>query len=74
LLIEELPGFGIPRIQAVVVDEKGLVLKPVAPAVLADLLMDALAQGIPEGSLLQHGCFLLTTAALNRIHLGPLLG
>jgi hypothetical protein len=50
LLVEEFPGFGIPGIQTVVVDEQGLVLEPLAPTILANPLVDSLPDLVSEGS------------------------
>ena len=66
--VEELPGLRIPRVQAVVVDQNGLVLEPVTPTCLADLLMHSLPYGVPEGGLFHLGCVFSATAAANGIH------
>ena len=71
LRIEELPGLGIPGIKAVVIHEHGLVLEPVSPAVLADLLMDSLTYGVLEGGLLEGGLFTPATTTTNLIHEYP---
>jgi hypothetical protein len=68
LLIEEFPGSRIPGIQPVVVDEKGLMLEPFGPTMLADLFVDSLPDVISKGRLLELGSFLLTTSTAYRIH------
>ncbi len=39
LLVEELSCLRIPGIQTVMVDEDGLMLEPIRPTILADLLV-----------------------------------
>jgi hypothetical protein len=68
LAVEELPGLGITGIQPVVVDQERLMLEPVAPAILADFLVDLLPDRVPEGSSLELGGILLTATATNGIH------
>ena len=52
LLVEELSCLGIPGIQPVVIDEDSLMLKPICPAILANLLVDPLPGLVPERWLL----------------------
>lgn len=68
LLIQEFLGPGVPGIQSVMVDEESLMLQPLCPTVLADLVMNPLSQGIPERGLGQSGGVHFATTALDRIH------
>jgi hypothetical protein len=68
LTIEEFPGLRVPGIQAMVVDEDGLVLEPFCPAILADLLQDPFSNGIPERGLLEFGGVFIAATTAKRIH------
>src|SRR3972149_10209438 len=46
---QELPGFGIEQVQAVVVDDRGLLAEPFLPTDLAYGVVDAVAQLAGEG-------------------------
>ena len=49
LSVQKLPRLGLAGVQAEVVDQQRLVLQPVAPALRADLLLNAVAQFRAEG-------------------------
>src|SRR5688500_10431993 len=55
LLVQELLGLGVAHVQAVVVDEHGLLLEPLLPADVADAVLDALAQVVVERRVRQPG-------------------
>jgi hypothetical protein len=65
LLVEEILGLLIPGVQAVVIDEKGLMLKPVPPAVAANGFQDPLTQLVAERRAGERRFFRLAAAALN---------
>lgn len=68
--VEKLPGPGIPRVKAVVVDEDRLVFEPITPTVLADSFENFLPYGVPEGSLLQLRGVFFAAAASDGLHGG----
>jgi len=51
--VKKIPGFGIPRIEPVMIDEKGLMLQPVTPAGLTDFLVHSLSDRVSKGGLLE---------------------
>ena len=55
LLVQERLGLGVAHVQAVVVDEHGLLPQPLLPALIADLRVDALAQVVVERRVRQPG-------------------
>jgi hypothetical protein len=67
LLIEKGLGSWISRVKAIVVDQEGLVLKPLRPASLADLPLDAFPEGVLERRSLRGSGVLLTALTANRI-------
>jgi hypothetical protein len=50
------------------VDQEGLMLEPVAPTVLADLLMDPFSKLVLERGLLELGSIFLAATTGNSIH------
>lgn len=68
LLVEEFLCLRIPRVQAVVVDEEGLVLEPLGPAALTDFTVNPFSEIVPKGRLRQPGGVFFATNALNRFH------
>lgn len=68
LFVEEFSGLGVSGIQTVVVDEKSLVLEPFPPAILADLFLHPLTDGILERCLFDSGGISLTTETAYRFH------
>ncbi len=71
LFVEEFPRLGVSGIQPIVIDEESLVLKPFPPAVLADLFLHPLTDGVPERCLVHPGGISLTTATGDRFHGDP---
>ena len=68
LLIEKGPGFGVSRVESIVIDKKSLMFEPVSPTALANLSMDSLPDLISEGSLLQGWSIVLAAATANLVH------
>src|SRR3990172_358768 len=65
---QELPGFGIEQVQAVVVDDRGLLAEPFLPTDLAYGVVDAVAQLAGEGWAGQLIAGLAAAGAGNRRH------
>jgi hypothetical protein len=65
--VKKLAGLWVPGIEAVVVDEKGLMLQPVTPARLTDFIVHSLPDGVSKGGLLELRCGLPTTTTANGI-------
>lgn len=68
LLIEEFLRLGVSGIQAVMVNEEGLVLQPLRPAVSTDLTENPLPEIVSEGGFGQPGGVILATDALHCFH------
>ena len=65
LACQVLAGTGVGQVQAVLVDQHGLVLEPVGPGLLAHVLKNALAQFSGVGRKVQTFGFLAQFDALN---------
>ena len=50
------------------VDEEGLVFQPVAPTILADLIVHPFSHRVPKRGFLELGSVFLTATAKNGIH------
>lgn len=62
---EKVLGIGICEIQTVMVDDLSLLLQPVAPAGLADLVVNSLAQFVGKWREREGGSLLATVFALD---------
>src|SRR6185503_4396348 len=69
VLLEKAAGLRVHDVQAVMIDEHRLLLEPLAPAVLADLLNDALPNFAGKRWTLEAG-LLLAAAGASDFHVG----